>query len=278
MKPFWKQFISPPQPSAISDYALEIGSYSDVGRTRSINQDQLGYVRFANDQTVLTMVADGMGGHRAGEVASQVAVATFQRLFVGQFSDSNDYREILVNSTIAANREIYQLAQDFPEYQGMGTTLVALAIINGYAYYTNTGDSRLYCLRKNDYRQLSEDHTLVADMVNKGLLTPAAAENHPDKHIITSALGTHGKLKISCPNQPLAIEMGDCFLLCSDGLYDLVKDDEMRQTLVANSAQQACEQLVGLANARGGLDNISVLIVKILAKPISARRVPITRA
>ena len=97
MKPFWKQFISPPQPSAISDYALEIGSYSDVGRTRSINQDQLGYVRFANDQTVLTMVADGMGGHRAGEVASQVAVATFQRLFVGQFSDSNDYREILVN-------------------------------------------------------------------------------------------------------------------------------------------------------------------------------------
>jgi protein phosphatase len=261
----------------LATYFPEIGSLSDVGRSRSNNQDNIGCVRFSDSRNILAVVADGMGGHQGGEVASRTAVETFQQKF-SSYLTGNDYSQALMNAFIEANTAIYQLAQDSVELNGMGTTLVALAVIDGSAYYANTGDSRLYLIRECKCTQLSQDHTVVAEMVKGGLLTPEAAENHPDKHVITCAVGTRPDIKVEVSNAPLLIEMGDCFLLCSDGLYDLVKDVEITQIVTSNPAQEACKQLIDLANNLGGYDNISVVVIKIVEKPTVVKEAPVTRA
>lgn len=260
----------------LTTYFPEIGLLSDVGRSRSNNQDNIGSFRFSDNQSILAVVADGMGGHQGGEVASQTAVEIFQRTYSNHLA-SSDCPQALITGFVAANTAIYQLAQNSSELNGMGTTLVALAVIGGFAYYANVGDSRLYLLRNGKCAQLSEDHTVVAEMVKGGLLTAEAAENHPDKHLITRAVGTASDINVKISDAPLLIEIGDCFLLCSDGLYDLVKEIEIAQIIINNPAQEACKQLVDLANNRGGYDNVSVIVVKILEKPTLVTAPPITR-
>lgn len=257
-------------------YFPDIGMFSDVGRERSNNQDNIGCVRFSDKRNFLVVVADGMGGHQGGEVASHTAVAVVQQKF-SDYLGIGDYAHALQKSFHEANTRIYQLSQTTPELKGMGTTLVALAVIDGFAYYANAGDSRLYKCSKGECTQLSQDHTMVADMVRGGLLTPEAAENHPDRHWITRAIGTKVDEKVDSSTEALAIKIGDCFLLCSDGLYDLVTDNEISQIIVECPAQDACKQLVDLANERGGHDNISVIVVKIVDKPPVLKEAPVTR-
>jgi len=262
---------------ALDEYCLEIGALSDVGRQRDSNQDQVGYSKSAENNTVLAIVADGMGGHQGGEVASRLAV----ELILQDYGNGEQHvlsAKELKRYFNMVNAAIYNQAQGSATLQGMGTTLVSLAIAQGAACYAFVGDSRLYLVRAGECRQLSKDHTVVAEMLKQGLITAEAAASHPDKNVITRAIGTYPNVDVDSSNKLLPIKIGDCFLLCSDGLHDLVNSTEMQQALVEHTAQQACEVLIQLANSRGGHDNISVLVVKVLQPTASAKNTPITRA
>lgn len=275
---FWQKLVqSVFAQQALEEYCLEIGALSDVGRQRDSNQDQIGYSKSADNKTVLAIVADGMGGHQGGEVASRLAV----ELILQDYGNGEQHvlsAKELKRYFNRVNTAIYNQAQGSAALQGMGTTLVSLAIAQGMACYAFVGDSRLYLLRAGECRQLSKDHTVVAEMLKQGLITAEAAAVHPDKNVITRAIGTYSNVDVDSSNKPLPIKIGDCFLLCSDGLHDLVNATEMQQALVEHTAQQACEVLIQLANSRGGHDNISVLVVKVLQSTASAKNTPITRA
>lgn len=257
-------------------YFADIGTLSDVGCSRTNNQDSIGLVRFPDSRNLLAIVADGMGGHQGGEVASQMAVQIMQQNFPNAIQD-NTCIQALKNSFMLANTTIYKAAQETKALSGMGTTLMVLAIIDGYAHYAYTGDSRLYLLQGGECLQISEDHTLVAEMLKGGLITLEAAENHPEKHVITAAIGTKLNPKIDTSIAPHPIKIGDGFLLCSDGLYDLVKASEMNQIITNHPAQEACKQLIQLANSRGGYDNTSVIVIKVTAEPVTFKPLLITR-
>lgn len=275
---FWQKLVqSVFAQQALEEYCLEIGALSDVGRQRDSNQDQVGYGKSADSKTILAIVADGMGGHQGGEVASRLAV----ELILQDYGNGEQHvlsAKDLQRYFNMVNTAIYNQAQDSAALQGMGTTLVSLAIAQGVACYAFVGDSRLYLLRAGECRQLSKDHTVVAEMLKQGLITAEAAVSHPDKNVITRAIGTYPNVDVDSSNKPLPIKIGDCFLLCSDGLHDLVNSIEMQQALVEHTAQQACEVLIQLANSRGGHDNISALVVKVLQPTATAKKTPITRA
>lgn len=275
---FWQKFVqSVFAQQVLEEYCLEIGALSDVGRQRDSNQDQVGYSKSADSKTVLAIVADGMGGHLGGEVASRCAVELMLQDY-GNGEQSVLSAKGLKRYFNRVNTAIYHQAQGSAALQGMGTTLVSLAIARGMACYAFVGDSRLYLLRAGDCRQLSKDHTVVAEMLKQGLITAEAAAVHPDKNVITRAIGTYPNVDVDSSNKPLPIKIGDCFLLCSDGLHDLVNSTEMQQALVEHTAQQACEVLIQLANSRGGHDNISALVIKVQQPTASAKNTPITRA
>jgi len=274
---FLKKFprFSADKPEPVS-YQLETGSLTDTGRSRPVNQDYIGLFHSSDKRDFIAVVADGMGGHQAGDIASRLAVEEIQNNFfiqLGRQSPEQALRRVFE----AANSTIYAHAQRSPENQGMGTTLVALALYESAAYFAYTGDSRLYLVRENEIKQLTKDHTLVAEMLRQGLIDLNQAKNHPDRNIITHAVGTRKEVFVDTSDSPIPLQIGDCFLLCSDGLYDLVDETEMIHQVVTYAAQPACQELVRLANDRGGHDNISVIIVKILEMPADNKKIPITR-
>lgn len=284
MKQLWHNLMAKskkphyiPRLADLLTYCTEIGALSDVGCSRSNNQDNIGLIRFTDQRNILAIVADGMGGHQGGEVASQMAVETVQQHFAKHVAASG-CSAALMEGIQAANKAVYQAAQQSKNLLGMGTTLVALAIRAGYAHYAHIGDSRLYLLRNGECVPLTEDHTLVVAMLNAGLLSPEAAINHPDNHIITRAIGTNNALKTDRSPTPLRLKIGDQFLLCSDGLSDVVNVAEINQIITSHSAQIACKQLVDLANSRGGFDNISVIVIHIMADAMANNALAITRA
>ncbi|WP_445371466.1 Stp1/IreP family PP2C-type Ser/Thr phosphatase [Methylomonas sp. HW2-6] len=283
MRKLWSAWFGKPKASRyralaepVAEYFPEIGLLSDSGVVRSSNQDHIGCIRFANDRNLVAVIADGMGGHQSGEIASQIAVEVFQKNFPGYLRKA-DCKQALVKCFADANAEVFRSGQALAENHGMGTTLVALALIDGFAYFGNTGDSRLYLCRSGQVRQLSQDHTVVAELLNAGLITAEAAASHPDRNVITCAIGTRQTTKADIADVPLRIEIGDCFVLCSDGLYDLVGDGEIAEICAVHSAQNACKLLVDLANRRGGYDNISVAVVKIAEQKNQSASSPITR-
>lgn len=257
-------------------YQLETGFLTDTGRSRPVNQDFIGLFHSPDGHDFIAIVADGMGGHQAGEIASQLAVEEIQRSFFTQ-REKHSPEQALRRVFEVANTVIFWHAQSAPDYHGMGTTLVALVLSESAAYFAHTGDSRLYLMRENQIRQLTEDHTLVAEMLRQRLIDHQQAKIHPDRNIITHSIGTREKVFVDTSDAQLPLQIGDCFLLCSDGLYDLVDETEMLHQATIYPAQQACQELVQLANDRGGHDNISVIIVKILEKPAVDKKIPITR-
>ncbi len=274
---FFKKFprFGAVKPEPIS-YQLETGSLTDTGRSRPVNQDYIGLFHSPDKRDFIAVVADGMGGHQAGDIASRLAVEEIQHNFFIQIERQSPERA-LRRVFEAANSTIYAHAQRSPENQGMGTTLVALALNESAAYFAYTGDSRIYLVRENEIKQLTKDHTLVAEMLRQGLIDLNQAKNHPDRNIITHAVGTRKEVFVDTSNSPLSLQIGDCFLLCSDGLHDLVDETEMLHQVITYPAQSACQELVRLANDRGGHDNISVIIVKILEMPADNKKMPITR-
>ena len=255
---------------------------TDKGCVREINEDSGRYLRPSDPAQLgargsLLIVADGMGGHSAGEVASQLAVETVSRVY---YEAQGSPQEALRLAVEEANRRIHSAAAEDPSKHGMGTTCTALALRGDQALGAHVGDSRLYMLRAGQLYQLSEDHSAVMEMVKLGLISKEQARTHEDKNVILRALGTNPEVEVSVI-EPFGVREGDRYLLCSDGLYDLVRDEEIAAVLTeAEDVHAAGERLIVLAKERGGHDNITVGILAIMPEGASAAEaedVPETR-
>ncbi len=236
---------------------------SDIGRVRTGNEDAF----FTDEGRGVFIVADGMGGHAAGEVASQI-VSEMVGPGVSRAVERGLEAEALKNEALAligkANRAILQRADHEPEKRGMGTTLTLLTIMPaGHYLFGQVGDSRGYLLRDGKLKQVTRDHTVVQQQVDQGALTPEQARDHPLSHILTRALGTEEKVQADTYFD--AAQPGDRFLLCSDGLSGMLPDEQIWQILSTSTddLQQIADTLVEAANQAGGLDNVTALIVEI---------------
>jgi len=250
-----------------------MGFASNVGRVRPVDEDSVLAMEirtaFLSEvrTRLLLMVADGMGGHRRGDVASRIAVQTVARMLLPLLTSENEiprsvYHDGLRLAIDQANQAILAEAQRHPECEGMGTTL-SLAISDGRSLHVaNAGDSRVYVINGREIFQVTRDHSLVQELVDRGELMPEEARHHPRKNVITMALGVYDQVTpdIGC----LTMEPGDNVLVCCDGLINHVEDDDIHRVVVeASDPQTACEILVSLANRGGGTDNISVIIARV---------------
>jgi protein phosphatase len=231
---------------------------SDVGRMRSGNEDS-----YFCGQTVFA-VADGLGGHQGGEVASAAAVEPLARLDGREFADPGEAAEALANAIRAANEAILDRAAADPALYGMGTTVTAAAVAgDGYLQLAHVGDSRAYLLREDGLAQLTTDHTVVGELVRRGRLTPEQAAIHPERSILTRAVGLDPRVPVDLPD-PLELRSGDQLLLCSDGLTETVSDDQIAELLTAApDGHAACRSLIDAANNAGGPDNVTVVLVRL---------------
>jgi protein phosphatase len=216
----------------------------------------------------LALVADGMGGHAAGEVASDMAVDIIERVYYQGVAEPH---QALQKAFRAANRHIYRSARRHPAYQGMGTTCTGLVLRGEAAYCAHVGDSRLYLVRDDAIYLMTEDHSVVMQMLRQGLITPEQARQHADKNLILRALGTQYRVAVSTWGQPFPVKVHDRFILCTDGLSDLVQAEEIKAVARAVQPATACEQLIALAKGRGGYDNITVGVLSIQAATHTAR-------
>ena len=244
--------------------ALELvtATLSDVGRARPHNEDYVQYYIPPEPQQLaqkgsIYLVADGMGGHQAGEVASQAAVEQAIGHYYGDLT--HDVATSLVRAFHAANLQIHAQAQEDTSRSGMGTTLVAAVILGRRVYVASVGDSRAYLINQRVINQITEDHSWVEEQVRAGLLTPEQARRHPQRNLVTRALGSKPVIEVDLFEGEIGA--GDTLLLCSDGLTGRVQDQEIATIVRGNSPQEAARRLVALANERGGNDNITVLIV-----------------
>jgi serine/threonine protein phosphatase PrpC len=179
------------------------------------------------------------------------------------YEDGGDPRSALEKAFHEANREIHKAAENDASKNGMGTTCTALVLQNGTAISAHVGDSRLYLVREGSIYLMTEDHSAVMEMVKAGLITLEQARHHPEKNVILRAMGSHPEVKVTTWQEPFPVKAGDRFLLCSDGLYDLVEDEEIKGIVMLSAPQTACERLIALAKERGGHDNITVGIVSL---------------
>jgi protein phosphatase len=209
---------------------------------------------------VLAIVADGMGGANTGEIASALACKTISETY---FSAGGTPGEALDTAFQAANHRIFSLAKERPECQGMGTTAVTVAVVGDTAWLAHIGDSRIYLLRSSRIYQMSEDDSVVAQMVRDGLITSEQAHSHENRNVLVRALGTKIDVQLASAPAPFQCRPADRFLLCSDGLHDLVTEEEMLQVASFSTPGSAAERLIEMANSRGGDDNISVVIIAI---------------
>jgi len=252
----------------MSELTLRIAGHSDTGRVREHNEDCIA----VRPDLGLAVLADGMGGHRAGEVASSLAVQAVvdeleralleSPLASGVDDDGTEAVYLTLNTVAQANMLVYQSAQENPERTGMGTTLVLALFAAGSVTIAHVGDSRVYRLRNARLEQLTHDHSMVEEAVRKGLLTREEAQRNFSKNIITRALGVGPDVDVDV--QQFELCSGDVYLLCSDGLTDVVSDAELQLALrdFGANLDQAVRHLIALANAGGGHDNISVVLAR----------------
>jgi len=233
---------------------------TDTGLVRTLNEDSVAWVtphddEAANNRGSLALVADGMGGHAAGEVASALAADVVRRLYYGL---DGPIPQVLASAFAAANRAIIEYAQEHPECRGMGTTCTVLAFRDSQAWLAHIGDSRAYLLRDHHLIQLSEDQTLVAKLVSEGTLTQAEADHSPMHNVILQALGTTSNIKPMIGTKGLPLQAGDVLILCSDGVSNMVPDDQIAEVASRLPPQEACDALIEAALAAGGHDNASL--------------------
>ncbi len=232
---------------------------TDVGLARSGNEDS-----HLRGRTVFA-VADGLGGHQGGEVASAMAVEPLAALDGRAFADADQAAEALTAAIRAANQAILQRGRSDPELWGMGTTVTAAAVAHDRVLQlAHVGDSRAYLLRKGaPLRQLTTDHTVVAEAVERGLLTREQAAIHPQRGVVTRAVGLDPDVRVDLP-EPLELEPGDQVLLCSDGLTEVVDDDQIAEVLADQvDGGDACGTLIAAANRAGGPDNVTVVLLRV---------------
>ena len=254
---------------------LEYYALSDVGKRREKNEDSF----LANEQIDLFVVADGMGGHSGGEYASRLAVKTIEDIIETLENDPNvtlqkdadvrpgDYKSWLSYSIQVASNKVYEKAKKEPSLKGMGTTTVAILFRKSRAFIANVGDSRGYRVRKNKIAQITKDHSLVEEQLDAGMLSRDEVKEHKFKNIITRSVGFQDDVEVDVYSRQ--VEEGDVFLLCSDGLSNLVDEKDMQEVVSANSLKEACHHLIDIANERGGDDNITVILVRVKSVDLS---------
>ena len=234
-------------------------SITDVGMVRQVNQD---YVYMTDNPLGplpnLFVVADGMGGHQAGDYASKYTVEVLKREL--ENTSEQDVERALVSAIKTANREIIKKASEDPHLKGMGTTVVLATIVNQMMYFANVGDSRLYLINQGIV-QLTKDHSLVEEMVRLGGIKPEEAKHHPDKNIITRAVGVLPE--VTADFFEISLKPGDEILMCSDGLTNMIEDDEIRHIVLGQrDIVEKAEKLIETANRNGGKDNITVVLIE----------------
>lgn len=234
-----------------------LGNHTDVGKKREINQDSFGSAK--NSWGELFIVADGMGGHQGGEVASKISVDILCSEFKN--APSNISPSVFLDKAIQnAHHEIVKKSKENSKYKGMGTTIVATIVTGNEAHIAHVGDSRVYLFRKKDIWFKTKDHSLVQNLINQGLLKEEDAESHPEKNKITQALGV-GNVDPEITN--LSLYKNDYLLMCSDGLTGELQDHELLEMVLNDPPMKSCKSLVDKANERGGPDNITVITVHI---------------
>ena len=244
---------SPEQPKSKAEENLPAGILSafrtDVGKVRANNQDAL----IVSEKLRLYGVADGMGGHKGGEVASTSARDDLLRELEGKTPSV----AALSGAIEEVNRQIYHQQEHDDALTGMGTTLSVLWMSDNFVYIGHVGDSRVYLLRDGEFKQMTLDHSLVEQLVREGVLTEEEAQNHPMRNIITRALGTDDYVAVDA--QDIPVEENDVYLLCSDGLSNYLEEDELLHAVQTQPSDALCDHLVQIALDRGGRDNITVV-------------------
>lgn len=245
---------------------IELANLTDTGLVRTANEDYYCYMEPDDDELFrvkgrLAVVADGMGGHIGGQVASGIAVDTIRRVYLAD--PSEDPREALVAAFREAHAAIHDYVRSHPELKSMGTTCTAAVVRDFRLYYGHIGDSRLYLTHNGAISQVTRDHSMVNRLVEQGKLTPEEAAVHPDRNVLTAALGMEKQPEADFSEAPLDLWSGDSILICSDGLHGLVSDEEMAHFIKTGTPREACLALVDMAKQRGGHDNITVQILKL---------------
>jgi protein phosphatase len=232
-----------------------VGLLSDIGNIRNLNEDYLGY--HEDIEKKIYIVADGMGGHNAGEVASKIAVESTIE-YINSVDCLENPETVLNDAVQYSNKKVYEFSKTSTSLNGMGTTITACLLRGNKMSVANVGDSRCYAIGKAGIYQITKDHSLVQELVDNGSITAEEAAVHPNKNIITRALGTAPKVDIDTYTVDLS-EINKV-ILCTDGLSNSLSDLEMYQAVVGNTNAEACEQLVYASKQRGGRDNITVII------------------
>jgi serine/threonine protein phosphatase PrpC len=245
---------------------VELAGMSDIGCQRENNEDRYVYWEPAADEEFarkgrLAIVADGMGGHEGGQEASRIAVETIQEVFAE--TPSSDPQFLLLTGFQTAHQRILQYADGHPALHGMGTTATAIALVDNQLFYAHVGDSRLYLVRGADISRVTHDHSYVGRLVENGVISSAEAETHPQRHILTAALGAGGEVSPETPQQPIALQKGDVLILCTDGLWSLLSESEIMKVVAGSEPPEACRTLIKMTRDRGGPDNITLQVIRL---------------
>ncbi len=238
---------------------------TDTGLRRESNED-CGKVVWPRDpeqlagKGVLAIVADGMGGHQGGEVASELAVRMVSETYA---SAESDPQGALVEAFRAANREIYHLSRRHRQLAGMGTTCTAVAVVEGFAYSAHVGDSRAYLVRSDRIYRMTEDRSATMALVKQGLITMNEAREHEGRNVILRAMGMHQEVEVATWDAPFALRPGDRLVLCSDGLHDILTDPEICSIAGSTEPREACSRMLKLALERMCRDNVTVAVLRV---------------
>ena len=251
--------------SIISNNA-RIGLLTDVGKKRKVDEDailaieSMSAFESKSSQKFLLVLADGMGGHSKGEVASKIVVNTIAEKITPAMLSQMDYASEINKSIQEANQRILQYTSDHPETEGMGSTVVCAVVDGKNIHLANVGDSRIYVISKEEIRRVTKDHSYVQELIDKGEISEEEARVHPKKNVITKAVGIYSEIKVD--TMKLTLDDDESLLLCCDGQLIHVEDKEIQEVVIkADEPQDACKKLVDLANERGGEDNVSVILL-----------------
>jgi PPM family protein phosphatase len=247
---------------------IEAASLTDIGLQRANNEDSYLYWEPESDEEFrrkgrLAVVADGMGGYEGGQEASRLAVETVRHVYDRDFHD--DPQQALILGLESAHANIHRYAIDHPEFHGMGTTCTALSIVDNQLHFAHIGDSRLYLVREEKISRLTRDHSYVGRLVESGIVRSEDAESHPQRHILTAALGSGRDIAPHVPDEPVLLKNSDTLILCTDGLWSLIGEVELAQIASTYPPTEACAKLVQTALERGAPDNLTVVILRVTA-------------
>jgi protein phosphatase len=245
---------------------VEVSGQSDIGCQRENNEDSFGYWEPEDEQQFLrkgrlAIVADGMGGYEGGQEASHLAVETVVSFY--RDLEGDDPQQALIEALQAAHERVRQYGFAHPNLRGMGTTCTAIAVVGDALHYVHVGDTRLYLVRGGQITQVTRDHSYVGRLVESGVISREEAEKHPQRNILTAALGTSADLIMDSPGRAEALQPQDVLVVCSDGLWGQVHDAEILEAVANKSPAAAGRELIDLARERGGPDNITVQILRL---------------